>query len=45
VTGFDSVDFFSYSRNCDGILLTEQRDEAYIERLLNRELEFWNQVQ
>src|SRR5438552_2872042 len=44
VTGLDSVDFFSYSRNCDGILLTEQRDRAYIERLLNRELEFWNHV-
>jgi putative phage-type endonuclease len=45
VTGFDCVDFFSYSRNCNGILLTEIRDDAYIERLLDRELEFWNQIQ
>jgi putative phage-type endonuclease len=44
VTGFDCIDFFSYSRNCDGILLTERRDEAYIERLLDRELQFWNHV-
>ena len=45
VTGFDRVDFFSCWRNCRGILLTERRDDAYIERLLERELEFWNEVQ
>lgn len=45
VTGFDCIDFFSYWRNRDGILLTERRDETYIQRLLDRELEFWNEVQ
>jgi putative phage-type endonuclease len=45
VTAFDCIDFFSYSRNCDRILLTEERDDAYIDRLLNKELEFWNAVQ
>jgi hypothetical protein len=29
------------TRNCDGIVLIEQRDEVCIECLLDRELQFW----
>jgi putative phage-type endonuclease len=44
VTGFDSVDFWCYCPRCPELLLPVERDDAYIERLLNKELEFWNRV-
>jgi putative phage-type endonuclease len=45
VTGLDSLDFWCYWPGCPSILIPVPRDPAYIERLLNRELEFWNLVQ
>jgi putative phage-type endonuclease len=45
VTGFDSLDFWCYSLSRPELLLRVERDDAYIERLLNRELDFWNHVQ
>jgi putative phage-type endonuclease len=44
VTGFDSVDFWCHSPGCDGLLLSVERDNVYIECLLDRELKFWNEV-
>ncbi|MSQ22012.1 MAG: hypothetical protein EXR53_01720 [Dehalococcoidia bacterium] len=45
VTGLDSLDFWCYWPGHPELLLPVERDDAYIERLLNRELEFWNRVQ
>ena len=45
VTGLDSLDFWCYWPGCPSILIPIPRNSAYIERLLNRELEFWNLVQ
>jgi putative phage-type endonuclease len=45
VTGLGSLDFWCYLPGCPELLLPVERDDAYIERLLNAELEFWNRVQ
>jgi hypothetical protein len=45
ITGFDSLDFWCYSSGHAELLLLVVRDVAYIDHLLNRELEFWNHVQ
>jgi putative phage-type endonuclease len=45
VTGLDSVDFWCYWPGYPALLISLPRNVAYIERLLNRELEFWNLVQ
>jgi len=45
VTGFDSLDFWCYWPGYPPLLIPVPRNVAYIERLLNRELEFWNLVQ
>ena len=45
VTDLDLLDFWCYWPGCAELLLPVERDDAYIERLLNRELEFWSQVQ
>jgi putative phage-type endonuclease len=45
VTGFGHLDFWCYWPGCSGLLLPIQRNEAYIERLLIKELEFWKLVQ
>lgn len=45
VTGLDSLDFWCYWPDYPELLLHVGRNEAYIERLLTKELEFWNLVQ
>ena len=45
VTGFVSLDFWCYWPGYPELLLPVARDDSYIERLLQRELEFWNNVQ
>ncbi|MGA3141997.1 MAG: lambda-exonuclease family protein [Verrucomicrobiota bacterium] len=45
VTGLDSLDFWCHWPGFPDLLLPVERNNAYIEHLLNRELEFWNQVQ
>jgi putative phage-type endonuclease len=44
VTGFERIDFWCYLPNRPGLLINVDRDEDYIEQLLNRELEFWEKV-
>lgn len=44
VTGFESIDFWCCSPSCDDLLLMVERDDVYIERLLQLEQEFWNRV-
>ena len=44
VIGLDSLDFWCYWPNNPALLLRVERDEPYIERLLAKELEFWNLV-
>jgi putative phage-type endonuclease len=44
VTGLDSLDFWCYWPGYPALLIPVPRNVAYIERLLNRELEFWNLV-
>jgi len=44
VTGLDSLDFWAYWPGCSPLLIAVPRNVAYIERLLNTELEFWNNV-
>ena len=44
ITGFESIDFWCCSPGCDDLLLTVERDELYIERMLHFEREFWNQL-
>ncbi len=45
VTGLDSLDFWCYWPGHPELLLPVERDDAYIERLLNREQEFWKDLQ
>ena len=45
VTGLDLLDFWCYWPGYPELLLPVERDDVYIERLLNRELEFWGHVQ
>lgn len=45
VTGFDSLDYWCYWPGCPPLLIPVARNVAYIERLLNKELEFWNLIQ
>jgi len=45
VTGLDSLDFWCYWPSSPELLLHVGRDNAYIERLLEKELGFWNLVQ
>jgi len=45
VTNLDLLDFWCYWPGCPELLLPVERDDAYIERLLNTELDFWNRVQ
>jgi putative phage-type endonuclease len=44
ITGLDSLDFWCYWPDNPEILLPVRRDDDYIERLLYKEHEFWNQV-
>jgi len=44
VTGLHSIDYFSYYKG-EGILLTVNRDEELIKELLEKEIEFWHNVQ
>lgn len=44
VTGLDSLDFWCYWPGYPASLIPVPRNVAYIERLLNKELEFWNHV-
>ena len=44
VTGFDSLDFWCYWPGYPALLIPVPRNVAYIERLLNKEQEFWKQV-
>ena len=43
-TGLDSLDFWCYWPGNPPLLLPVERDDTYIERLLSKELEFWNLV-
>jgi|SRR5450432_3172392 putative phage-type endonuclease len=45
VTGYDSLDFWCYWPSYPALLIPVPRNVDYIERLLNKELEFWNLVQ
>ena len=45
VTGLDLLDFWCYWPGRSELLLPIERNDAYIERLLDRELEFWKLVQ
>jgi putative phage-type endonuclease len=45
VTDLDILDFWCYWPGCSELLLHVERDDAYIERLLNKEFEFWKLVQ
>ena len=44
ITGLDSLDFWCYWPDNPEVRLTVERDDVYIERLLYKEHEFWNQV-
>ena len=44
VTGLDSLDFWCYWPDNPALLVPVERDDEYIERLLSKELEFWNLV-
>jgi putative phage-type endonuclease len=44
ITGFESIDFWCCSPGCDDLLIPVERDNVYIERLLQLEQEFWNHV-
>ena len=44
VTGLDSLDFWCYWPDNPTLLLSVERDDTYIQRLLSKELEFWNLV-
>jgi putative phage-type endonuclease len=44
ITGLDSLDFWCYWPDNPPVLLPIKRNEPYIERLLRKELEFWNLV-
>lgn len=45
VTGLDSLDFWCYWPGSPALLIPVPRNDSYIERLLEKELEFWNLVQ
>jgi putative phage-type endonuclease len=45
VTGLTSIDLWCYWPGCPELLVPVERDDAYLERLLHEELEFWNKVQ
>ena len=45
ITGFNSLDFWCYWPDCSPLLITVPRNNAYIERLLAREVKLWNQVE
>jgi len=45
VTGLHVVDFWCYWPGCTEVLLAVARDDAYIERMLNEEMRFWNQIE
>ena len=45
ITGLASLDFWCYWPDHPQVLVPVERDDAYIERLLNKELEFWNRAQ
>ncbi len=45
VTGYDSLDFWCYWPGNPALLIPVPRNLDYIQRLLNRELEFWNLIQ
>lgn len=45
ITGLDSIDLWCYLPGCPELLLPVPRDDGYMERLLEAELKFWNQVQ
>ena len=44
VTGLDSLDFWCYWPDSPALLLPVERNDTYIQRLLNKELEFWNLI-
>ena len=44
VTGLNSLDFWCYWPRNPEMLIPVRRDAAYIERLLNFELVFWNRI-
>ena len=44
VTGLQSLDFWCYWPDNPALLVPVERNDAYIERLLAKELEFWNLV-
>ena len=44
ITGLNSLDFWCYWPGNPTLLLTVERNDTYIRRLLNKELEFWNRV-
>ena len=43
-TGLDSLDFWCYWPGNPPLLVPVERDDTYIERLLRKEMEFWNLV-
>jgi putative phage-type endonuclease len=45
VTGLDALDFWCYWPGSPELHITVPRNVEYVERLLNKELEFWNDVQ
>lgn len=45
VTGLNALDFWCYWPGRPTVLLLVERDDTYIERLMNREMEFWNHVE
>ena len=45
VTGLSSVDFWCYRPNKEGLLLPIERDDEYIEELLEAELALWDEIQ
>jgi putative phage-type endonuclease len=44
VTGLDSLDFWCYWPDNPALLLSVERDDTYIQRLLSKESEFWNLI-
>ena len=44
ITGLNSLDFWCYWPGSPTLLLPVERNDTYIQRLLNKELEFWNHV-
>ena len=45
VTGLDTLDFWCYWPGSPELLLLVERNDDYIELLLSKELQFWNDVQ